>query len=434
MLQELLNIGLVEIGPDDSRFEKVELASKALVETFKTDPSLLVPATLIAIDGDAREDEPIFSLVEDLTIEHWKTLRNTHVNRPRSIYRAIILHAIEAVTSGNPETSGVVWHTAVSPVNHQQARLGKEADLVKSLLYRLGNVVESEAVVRAGMVEPSAKRRSTKKPKDKAGFRLQSWQELKDAELVQDVARAAGPQYPQGTGLPNPNSFWPNSADQWSYQFTPRMTAALVKAVNLGVARLSESIAFSAEQYGNELELRITDQLDSVEELRQTLAAFNRSGRVRLDVLWWSEAKYSPSLNCGYRELPSVVVPLVMAHDLSKLVPPMAPASVTYLLGEAVGSLSSPRAEEQRIEVEDFLGLLMAHGTDVRNLFSSQPSDHGRMPLLDAVIQAAAGNEVGPEDLRLRTGVNPSLGLTNREFSMWVFRDLQARKLVEGLK
>ena len=35
-----------------------------------------------------------------------------------------------------------------------------------------------------------------------------------------------------------PNRHWTNAAQNWSYEFTPRMTAALVKAVNLGMKQV----------------------------------------------------------------------------------------------------------------------------------------------------------------------------------------------------
>ena len=59
----------------------------------------------------------------------------------------------------------------------------------------------------------------------------------------------------------------------------------------------------------------------------------------QLDVLWWSEAKYSPSLRLGYREMQRAVAAVAMAHDLSMLVPAMAPTSVTYVLGETVAAI-----------------------------------------------------------------------------------------------
>ena len=59
-LQELLNLGLVNIGSDDSRLAKMEAAGQALVQHLLSNPTLVIPATLIAIDRDTDEDDPIF--------------------------------------------------------------------------------------------------------------------------------------------------------------------------------------------------------------------------------------------------------------------------------------------------------------------------------------------------------------------------------------
>ena len=115
-LQELLSLGLVPIGSDDSVFGKIEAASAALVEKLKENRSLLIPATLIALDHDIHEDAPPLPLVEKLLIEEWRTLRNTHVNRPRELLRSITIDALaEAikVASGHTPIAVALW---ISPV------------------------------------------------------------------------------------------------------------------------------------------------------------------------------------------------------------------------------------------------------------------------------------------------------------------------------
>ena len=68
MLQELLNLGLVNIGSDDSRFAKMESAAQKLSAQFKDSPSLMITATLVALDEQVHEDDPFFELVEGLVI------------------------------------------------------------------------------------------------------------------------------------------------------------------------------------------------------------------------------------------------------------------------------------------------------------------------------------------------------------------------------
>ena len=125
MLQKLLNLGLVEIGSDDSRFEKIEAAGAALMKHLRGDPALIIPATLIAIDYDADEAEPVFNLVEEHVIQQWNTMRNTHVNRPRELLRSTIIHVLSLLAEENSEMAALIWHTVVSPLNQRSGEAGQ---------------------------------------------------------------------------------------------------------------------------------------------------------------------------------------------------------------------------------------------------------------------------------------------------------------------
>ena len=70
------------------------------------------------------------------------------------------------------------------------------------------------------------------------------------------------------------------------------MTAALVKAVNFGMKQVLIPIDKELQSQQKQLEQQLTSHLETI---RMRVAD-------RLDVLWWSEAKYSPSLRLGYRK------------------------------------------------------------------------------------------------------------------------------------
>ena len=436
-LQELLNLGLVDIGSDDSRFDKIVAAAAALVAKIEEDPSLLIPATLIAIDSDVDEDEPLFSLVEKLVIAEWNTLKNTHVNRPRALLRSIIIDGLSTVVDKSPEAAGVIWYTSVSPLKHGQARLGKEASLVTELVQRSGAVAEQAAVVRAGMTEPDSKKRRQKKistdvSADIAELELQT--EITDDEVATDVERSAGPQDLQGQGLSDPNPHWSNEGPPWSQQFTPRMTAALIKAVNLGTKRLADSLSENLSAYLVALEQRLSEQVHRADAIQNKVVESQQAGRMRLNVLWWSEALYSPSLACGYRELHPAGAAVAMALDLSNLVPALAPASVTYVLGEAATSLSQHSSGGAAQPLENLLTALVEDDTNFGEQLPNATSSQVRLSLFDLVAKAARGVTVPEEEVRSRAGLDPSLPLSMAEFAMWVLRDLQARRLVEDLR
>jgi hypothetical protein len=432
MLQELLNLGLVEIGSDDSRFEKMQAAASALAKRFGEEPHLLIPATLVALDEDVDEDDPFFILVEEIVTLEWKTLRNTHANRPRQLLRSIAIDALATAATESAEVSSVIWNTAASLMRHQQMRLGKAAGLIEQLLSQAYERAETEAIKRAGMSLPPSKRKSKKPSYVPAELKLNT--QIKADELITDVARAAGPQHPAGQPLTDPNPHWPNAANPWSHEFNPRMTAALVKAVNLGTSRLAKSVTEGFVAHVTSLDKHLFDQINAVEEVLAEVAQSNASGHMRLNVLWWSEACYSPLLKKGYRELIPSVGALIAAIDLATIIPPLAPASVTYVLAEMVADIcSGAEAQQSSQPLEDYIKVLATASLDLRSALPQATTSGGRVPLVELVSEATAGAALSKDIVQARAGIKPDLQMTPSDFAMWMFREIQASRLVEGL-
>ncbi len=418
LLQELLNLGLVDIGSDDSRFEKMQLASAALAAKFLDEPRLLIPATLISLDDSVEEHDPMFALIEELVIAQWKTLRNTHVNRPRELLRSIAIDALAAGTDGNANAAGVVWQTAASPLRHGQASLGKAGALVETFIESARELSEREAVSRAGLGATNGKPYGQNKLlPENAPLSIES--AIVDADVLKEVARTAGPQYPPTDPLESPNPHWPNVGQTWSQEFTPRMSAALVKAANLATGRLAESISKS-----------IAGHLNTLEEALQT----HESTQMRLGVLWWSESLYSPSLQVGYRDLSLPIAAVAAAVDLASIVPTLAPASVSYVLGETVLRIARLLDAEDAQTVASYLQAIAEANTGFGDRFPAASTTDERVPLVTLVGEAAKGYTVSRETVRSRTGVDGSLTLSSADFAMWIFRDLQAHRLLETLR
>lgn len=433
MLQELLNLGLVDIGSDDSRLEKMQSAASALVQRFGEEPRLLIPATLVALDEDVDEDDPFFILVEEMVTAEWKTLRNTHSNRPRQLLRSIAIDALATASAESAEVSSIIWNTAASLVRHKQMRLGKAAGLIEQFLGQTCERAESEAVKRAGMSSPRPKRKIKKPTSGVAALNLTGKVEAKD--IVADVEGAAGPSNAQGQSCPDtPNPHWSNSVPHWSYEFAPRMTAALVKAVNLGTARLAQSIAKDLTAHMASLEKQLIDELNAAELLKAETEQSAASGRMRLDVLWWSEARYSPLLKRGYRELAPSVVALVAAIDLAAITTPLAPASVSYVLAEMVAGIcrgAEPSSLSQPLK--EYLKSLAEASLNLRDTLPPAANNEGRVPLVELVAKAAAGTAVSTDLIQARAGIEPDLQLTPADLAMWIFREIQAYRMLKEL-
>ena len=153
-----------------------------------------------------------------------------------------------------------------------------------------------------------------------------------------------------------------------------------------------------------------------------------------LDVLWWYEAKYSPTLMLGYQDLSASNAVLAMANDLTQIAPPLAPASVTYVLGEAVAALFQRDTKPGQQSIQKYLDDLCETGSALRDIVPNV-SNHGMcQPLFELTAEAIRGIQISSKDVQTRAGIDPTLELTFPEFAMWTFRDLQARRLIEGIK
>ena len=313
--------------------------------------------------------------------------------------------------------AALIWQTAFSPINHNQARFGKEGELVQKLLQDFQQLAAAATSTGTSYFE------SQPMKKQRARSISQSYTKLKDGDIVTDIGRSVGPHNQAGEHYEDPNNNWPSNGHPWSYEFTPRMTSALVKAVNLGTKQVLITIEKELQSQRKELDERLTSHLETI----QIRAA------ARLDVLWWFEAKYSSSLRLGYREMHRAVAAVIMAHDLSMLVPAMAPTSVTYVLGEAVAAISQRDSKSEPWSVKTLLDALRTNNSGLQKVFPDLTTNNGRVPLFELVNKAILGNRVSCEDVSSRTGIDPGLEISLADFSMWMFRDIQARRLVEEI-
>ena len=119
---------------------------------------------------------------------------------------------------------------------------------------------------RDAYTSPTSKQRKHRK----SDLALKSYTPLKDNELITQVGRSAGPEYPTGKPLgDSPNPSWPNEGQAWANEFTPRMTAALVNAINLGMHQIFERVKDA-----------LADQTKSVKMLRDDVLTEQQAGQV----------------------------------------------------------------------------------------------------------------------------------------------------------
>lgn len=102
VLLRFLEIGVVNVGSDDTKLEKLQLAVQDIVGAIKAAPSKAINFTMVAADPEVPADDP--SIVEAMTMlkKHWMTMANTFQSTPVAIIRAVLLDAIVQVSIHAP--------------------------------------------------------------------------------------------------------------------------------------------------------------------------------------------------------------------------------------------------------------------------------------------------------------------------------------------
>lgn len=427
-LQELLNVGLVDVGSDDTRFEKLQLAVSDLEKVLAEEPELLVTATLIALDEDVSEDEPLLVRTEALLIKHWRTMRNTHANRPRQLLRAILVEAIERRVDESPEAAGVVWYTSVSPIKHGQTKVGKGAEVIHQLVQESFERAEAEALSRTQVATKKTRRRK-KKSLTPEELDLDITQKgISSDDVISSVGRALGPNLP-GHELSDPTPQWPNSGQQWSHESAPRLADALVEAVNLGTSTLSSSIESELKRILGEVVKQVSEVMQEAERKQSELSASSDASELRLSVLWWAKALYSPMLGKGYRASDPGEFTLASVLDLNELLPVLPPNSVGYVLGQVIRTLT---AGEESLTLLDYVRELSQYVDQFKEFFE-QTFFEGKRPLLSLILDWNGDESEIADRLSLLSGLNPKLVLSREDLALWIFRDIQAQRLVKEL-
>jgi len=153
--------------------------------------------------------------------------------------------------------------------------------------------------------------------------------------------------------------------------------------------------------------------------------------QIRLNSLWWSEALYSTSLRCSYRELTPVIATVAMAVDLLNEVAKPAAASVGYLLAEAVNRRSDA-SFNQKLTLQ---ALLEALGSGRSRLAGEWlealdvPTETGRISLRDGVVLVLAGKAHDVATTLKRMGASGDFEMSLPEFAHALFRQEQAVQL-----
>jgi hypothetical protein len=94
ILLRFLEIGLVDVGADDTKLEKLRASVQDLVAGLRKAPGKAIRYTLVAADPDVIATDPAIEEAMVLIRKHWVTVSNTFQTTPVAIVRAMLLDAV----------------------------------------------------------------------------------------------------------------------------------------------------------------------------------------------------------------------------------------------------------------------------------------------------------------------------------------------------
>lgn len=426
ILQGFLNKGLIDVGGDDTKLEKLSQAAKDLAGTLKKNPSKALSSSLIAFDPDAPEDDPVVQEAVAALQNRWATYRNTFAATPIAVIRALLLDAL-VDAAAEDDRVGVCFVASA-----------------RNALPLLP--VDNERDIWIGIVEQVERRVDARAEAEWATPETISVQPMKyevpeldapevtigktpRAALQKGMLAAAGPQYndpEQGQVATNGNGHWPQNNVHWVWDFGRRSSIAVAEAIDAAMSSIQVSQPELSEPFGK-LASAVSNYVeDTLESVSVATAGLQR----RTNLLWWREALYSPSAGKSYRELPPSVAAALMALDLFDTVPLFSPASVSAFLGETVLRLQGTADGGKRpvrdlvAEAQDHNGLAPLRAAAAK----LAPAPDGRGPLLALIGHPAHISARDADDFQRLTGVPASSELDAVAWAGWLFRELQASK------
>jgi hypothetical protein len=421
VLLRFLNNGLIDVGGDDAKLEKLQLSAKDLARELRHAPEKTASYALVAVDPHAPAGDPVVKEALEVLRNRWATYVNTFSGTPLAVVRAMLLEALaEAATVD--ERIGVAF-VALARNALPFIEVGDEnaiwAELVGAVEARVDARAEREWATPDSISVSSL------------GFTVQKAAppaltpgKTKRDVLTTKLQAAAGPQ--SGSTATSGNPHWPNSNQNWVAEFGNRAAETIADAIDNAIGQIKISgidLSGPLNQLATAVSTYIEGTLDSVSS---ATAGLQR----RTNLLWWKEALYSPIARVSYRNLTPESAAALMALDLHRQVPTFSPASVSAFLHEAVSSLSLSN-REKTYQIRDLT--IQARQSPELAPFRSAvstvlPRATGRGPLLALIAHPEAPPSLSDQGFLELVGVPASALLDLPTWSTWLFRELQAAR------
>lgn len=424
VLLRFLSNGLIDVGGDDTKLNRLRTAASDIAAALKKTPSKAASYALVAFDPEAPADEPVIREALEALKGRWATYVNTFAATPVAVVRAMLLDALARAAADDGRIGIAFVASARNALPFME--VGDEraiwADVVATIEARVDARAEAEWATPDAITVPAM----AFEPPAAIPVRT-SPVTINEQALANRVAAAVGPT--DAAGQPTGgNSYWPNQAQAWAGEFRDGLSELLAETF----ASVAKGSAISPIDLKAPLGALAEAVSSHVDNTLSAVSAATAGLQRRTALIWWKEALYSPSAQVSYRSLSGPSAAALMAFDLHKQVPAYSPASVAAFLFEAVATL--PRSDDDRTYALSDL-VAEARTEDRLKKLREEAGElvappEGRGPVI-ALIAHSGASERGM-DFRALTGVPEDAELTLASWATWIFRELQAARATQS--
>lgn len=435
VLLRFLSNGLIDVGGDDAKLEKLRTTSADLAASLKKTPAKTVPFALLAFDPNAPAEDPGIREALDALRRHWATYVNTFSATPVAVIRAILLDALAKAAAEDDRVAVAFVSSARNALPFMEA--GHELAIWSSVVTAIETKVDARAeaewatpssislppleVELPRFAAPTITAKIANKDTLMKAMRAAAGPQFYDAKTQQNIPTSGNPHWPQAN-----QAHWPAEFGERSAKAIAEMIDAVVGSVGIEQSDQSEPMrAFSAG---------VTEHVATA--LRAVSGATAGLQR-RTNLIWWKETLFSPSAHLSYRDLPPGAAAAQMAFDLHKQVPTYSPASVSAFLFEAVLGLpgvdSKTTFDITELVSEAQANEYLAALRDEAAKMVDRPDGRGPVIALIGHSDAPAAHET--TEFRRLTGIPQDAQITLPGWAAWIFRELQAaRATIDNVK
>jgi len=371
--------------------------------------------SLVALDPNISDKEPVLNDVEKIVTKYWKALRGKYPDMPRNIHRGVILNALIQMGNEDPIAARIIYLTSSN--YYPYAKLGKEKDIVKTLLSELGEIAEKHAIEEWSLMEEEPKLKiGTLKISDfKFGGASINIENLKSGLKV---AISDDPETGQGIGY--------GGDSDWGEHFADKSSESIANSFNSAIDSFNESLSpTTIEDPINKFFSAFKKSLD--QNLKASFASMVAVER-RSKLLWWKETLYSSILKKSYREVSKTILPIIMGSELNSQVTKITPVSVDYLLRDTLFIVNEKKSEI--LKFKDFFSSLSKESSksQLASILPELNESEGRICITDFII-LFLNDKVKFKELTERTGIKDKDEISIEDLSVAIFHDLLSKRL-----